>query len=99
MATTLSIRAEPRSLACSEQRALREEAAKEMARRARLSQAAGPAASFMQADNAIDAVASGEDLTTVLSPGELLSMKLQYLSLASNYTRLCPAAEVRKYHK
>lgn len=44
-----------------------------MDKRARLSQASGAAASFMQADNAIDAVASGEDLSTVLSPGEHFS--------------------------
>lgn len=52
---------------CSEQRAMREEAAKEVARRAKLARLAP---SHMQAGNMIDAVASGEDLSIVLGPGE-----------------------------
>lgn len=56
----------------SQQRMLRQEAAEEMGRRAKLSHPSSPAAAFMQADNVIDAAASGEDLTNILNQRKTL---------------------------
>jgi len=57
------------SSCCSEQRALREEAAQEMERRATAARA-GSGDAMLPADNLIDAVAAGENLETMLKAGQ-----------------------------